>query len=506
MVTFVTPLPTPPSRQDPVNFSARGDEFLGALPQFQTELNSLGVDVEGVLSDTQGVLVQTQGVLVQTQTVRDETLTIKQDTDLIKSEVLQLKSEVGVKVTEAEGFASLAGNYADSAAVSAAAAQSAAGLPTLVGKAGKGLRVTTDELGVEWADISGTSPVSGAIYYYGNDPLLEHAGGRWQRVDAVVPYSPELHELPAIPAAAWQFVRQAVSGSVGNFTSGMQDGVSWLAFGPSGIYRSIDRVTWELVSTVLPGGYGRLAGDGVRGIHCAISGNGPSLYRSADNMQSWSSVSVFGGNTINDICCSGSIFIAVGATGRIASSPTGQTWTDRGPGTPGDFRRCVWTGEFFIAYRANGEVWKSSDGISWSVSAAGVGTAFAEICTFGGVTYLASSSQISYSSDGVSWVTKSHPAVSVKGVSHAGGKLVLLAASSPSKIYSSGDSGDSWLEEQYLYSPLLNFIAGRRDEDVSLLLGASGFIGDISSFTSPATIRFSQASNIGNFNLYARTK
>jgi hypothetical protein len=37
-----TPLPTPPSRQDPATFADRGDAFLGALPQFQVELNALG--------------------------------------------------------------------------------------------------------------------------------------------------------------------------------------------------------------------------------------------------------------------------------------------------------------------------------------------------------------------------------------------------------------------------------------------------------------------------------
>jgi hypothetical protein len=35
----ISPLPTPPSRDDPANFAARGDAFLGALPDFATELN-----------------------------------------------------------------------------------------------------------------------------------------------------------------------------------------------------------------------------------------------------------------------------------------------------------------------------------------------------------------------------------------------------------------------------------------------------------------------------------
>jgi len=42
---MITPLPTPPSRQDPSNFSTRADAFLGALPAFATEANAVAVDV-----------------------------------------------------------------------------------------------------------------------------------------------------------------------------------------------------------------------------------------------------------------------------------------------------------------------------------------------------------------------------------------------------------------------------------------------------------------------------
>lgn len=41
----ITPLPTPPSRQDPANFSARSDAFLGALPTFATEANATASQV-----------------------------------------------------------------------------------------------------------------------------------------------------------------------------------------------------------------------------------------------------------------------------------------------------------------------------------------------------------------------------------------------------------------------------------------------------------------------------
>lgn len=44
-MTTITALPTPPSRSDPANFSARGDAFLSALPTFVTEANAVASEV-----------------------------------------------------------------------------------------------------------------------------------------------------------------------------------------------------------------------------------------------------------------------------------------------------------------------------------------------------------------------------------------------------------------------------------------------------------------------------
>lgn len=50
-MTTITPLPTPPSRQDPLNFAVRGDEFLGALPQFATEMNLVAGEINTAASN-----------------------------------------------------------------------------------------------------------------------------------------------------------------------------------------------------------------------------------------------------------------------------------------------------------------------------------------------------------------------------------------------------------------------------------------------------------------------
>jgi hypothetical protein len=53
MTTLITPLPTPPTRQDSSNFNDRADEFLGALPLFQQEANALAVDVQSSADDVE---------------------------------------------------------------------------------------------------------------------------------------------------------------------------------------------------------------------------------------------------------------------------------------------------------------------------------------------------------------------------------------------------------------------------------------------------------------------
>jgi hypothetical protein len=44
----ISNLPSPPSRQDPANFTGEADAFLGALPTFQTQVNAAGTYIDGV--------------------------------------------------------------------------------------------------------------------------------------------------------------------------------------------------------------------------------------------------------------------------------------------------------------------------------------------------------------------------------------------------------------------------------------------------------------------------
>lgn len=47
----ISALPSPPSRQDPANFAAEADAFLGALPTFQSQVNAAGTYIDGKASE-----------------------------------------------------------------------------------------------------------------------------------------------------------------------------------------------------------------------------------------------------------------------------------------------------------------------------------------------------------------------------------------------------------------------------------------------------------------------
>ena len=65
----ISPLPTPPSREDPTNFATRADAFLGALPTFQSEANALQTDVNAkqVTASTAATTATTQAGIATTQ-------------------------------------------------------------------------------------------------------------------------------------------------------------------------------------------------------------------------------------------------------------------------------------------------------------------------------------------------------------------------------------------------------------------------------------------------------
>jgi hypothetical protein len=87
---------------------------------------------------------------------------------------------------------------------------------------------------------------------------------------------------------------------------------------------------------------------------------------------SWSTTSLSG--SLNDISWNGSVYVAVGSSGRVYSSPDGSNWSERDSGTSQWLEDITWDatlGQFF-AVGWNGAIIASPDGVNWTPKSAGV--------------------------------------------------------------------------------------------------------------------------------------
>jgi len=64
-MTTITALPTPPTRSDPTNFSARADAFMAALPQFVTDTNTVASEVNATATAAANSATQAASSVVQ---------------------------------------------------------------------------------------------------------------------------------------------------------------------------------------------------------------------------------------------------------------------------------------------------------------------------------------------------------------------------------------------------------------------------------------------------------
>lgn len=136
-MTYISTLPTPPSRSDdPTGFSAKADALLAALPDFVTEANTLSDEVDAMRDDA-------EAKRAATATLKDETIVIKDAAEDARDAALSYRDTANTYRGQAE-------TARDNAQAAAAAAASGAGLPALTGNALKVLRVNSGETGVEF--------------------------------------------------------------------------------------------------------------------------------------------------------------------------------------------------------------------------------------------------------------------------------------------------------------------------------------------------------------------
>jgi multidrug efflux pump subunit AcrA (membrane-fusion protein) len=154
----ITVLPTSPSRSRPSTFSSEADAFLGALPTFRTELNSLGTYLDGVASTVDSDKTAAESAQTAAETAQG------------LAESAQTAAESAQTAAEtAQGLAESAQTAAEAAETNAEAALTSFEQNYL------GAKSSPPSL-----DNDGNALQTGAIYYDTTDDSLRVYDGGWQ--------------------------------------------------------------------------------------------------------------------------------------------------------------------------------------------------------------------------------------------------------------------------------------------------------------------------------------
>lgn len=104
-----------------------------------------------------------------------------------------------------------------------------------------------------------------------------------------------------------------------------------------------------------------------------------------------SQTSGFSSNSINSVCYANGLFVAVGASGKIATSPDGATWTSRTSGTTSALSSVCYGNGVFVAI-GQSTLLTSPDGITWTGGTATQANNQSSIAYGNGIYVIASTS------------------------------------------------------------------------------------------------------------------
>lgn len=146
------------------------------------------------------------------------------------------------------------------------------------------------------------------------------------------------------------------------------NGVVWMGsqfilVGPTSIKTSPTGVTWtdRAVPGVAEGGIA-LATNGTLAV--GIDPEGDAFIRTSDGI-AWTAASTGVGDALHALTWTGSLFVAVGAAGRIMTSPNGTAWTTRASGTTAALKAVIPTDNCVVAVGDNGALVGSISGLTW---------------------------------------------------------------------------------------------------------------------------------------------
>lgn len=189
---------------------------------------------------------------------------------------------------------------------------------------------------------------------------------------------------------------------------GYRDNGPPVAFSPDG-------QSWQEASSGPSGSVGGIAFDGFA--YVAVGSNG--LIETSSDLSQWSKETSGVGENLHDVAFGSGLFAAVGQNGIVLTSPDGETWTRRSSSVTANLNRVVYAGGLFVAAGSGSVIVTSPDGLVWT-QRYGTGPFYYDdifAVTYVDGTYLCPTwDGLLSSRDGVSWITKSLPALFSSGI------------------------------------------------------------------------------------------
>lgn len=203
----------------------------------------------------------------------------------------------------------------------------------------------------------------------------------------------------------------------------------------------------------------------------AVGTNGVVM-KSTDSGLTWSyntsliRASGWGSAVARALAYSGSLFVAAGDSGKVATSTDGTTWTYSGGLASTDWgssnvNSIVWTGSQFVAVGDSGKVATSTDGTTWTnqtgLSSTAWSTTNANKVIFANSLLVAvgDSGKVATSSDGVTWANQTGlsstawSTTNARSIAYANSKYIVVGDSG--KVATSTD-GATWTNSTTLSS------------------------------------------------------
>jgi hypothetical protein len=151
--------------------------------------------------------------------------------------------------------------------------------------------------------------------------------------------------------------------------------------------------------------------------------------------------------SLNGLTAGGGLFVAVGASGVILTTPAnetiiGQVWTSRTSGVATALNGVVYGGGLFVAVGAGGVILTSPDAITWTSRTSGTAANLNGVVYGGGLYVIVGAGGVILTSpDGTTWTSRtSGTANDLRAVTYGGAGGVYLAVGNTGTILSSGDA------------------------------------------------------------------